>query len=100
MCIHLLKCIQQSVRLILVCAGKHILHIGVGLMPVVALPRAARCTAHRYRDAWYTVKSTSLQGLALAPLGVVMLRCGNAYARLADGEHEFAYTCSIDGAAW
>ena len=51
-------------------------------MPVVAVPRAARCTTRRY-SAWYTVKVTSLQGLALASLGVVMPWCENAYALLA-----------------
>ena len=68
-------------------------------MPIVAVPRAARGTTHRY-SAWYNVKVTSLQGIALAPLGVVMPWCGNAYALLADGEYEIAYTCFIDGPAW
>ena len=68
-------------------------------MPIVAVPRAARGTTHRY-SVWYNVKVTSLQGIALAPLGVVMPWCGNAYTLLADGEHEVAYTCSIDGPAW
>ena len=66
-------------------------------VPVVAVPSAARCIAHRYRDAWYRGKGTRLPDPAQAPLGVVMLWCRNAYALLADGEHEFAYTRSIDG---
>ena len=68
-------------------------------MPVVAVPRAARCTTRRH-SAWYTAKVTSLQGLALASLGVVMPWCENAYALLAGGEHEIAYTCTIDSPAW